>query len=204
MRVVVDRAGKERIIAAVEGHTETDYTRTERMGPWPPYHPYPNYYVEVATSDGQATIYWSETPYFTISYPNVTNDRDRWMWVEYRQPDSALWKVLEELAPPPRFTPDNILYLSHATELVAHWDGKEKQTTDRAVILPLAAGLSSGTPNEAAAPTGEPKIVLTFVVDGKPYEVKVWEHTFSYNDTLYRSEMSYEPMIKIVERNGVE
>lgn len=202
MQVVVDQAGKERIIDAVEGHTQPDYGRTERMGPWPPHHPYPGYQVEVATSEGQASIFWSETPYFTIAFPNVS--LEDWTRAEYRQPDSALWKALEELAPPPRYTPDNIRYLFHATELLSRWDGNEKQTADRAVILPIVAGLSSGTETDTAAPTDESKIVFTFVVDGKPYEVKVWDRMLSYNGADYETEVSYETMIRIIERNGVE
>ena len=172
------------------------------MGPWPPHHAYPSYTLDVATSDGQASIFWSETPYFTVSYPAA--DPATWMSVEYRQSDSALWKTLEELAPAPRLTPGDIRYLGYATELTGRWGANEKRTTDRAVILTMAAGLSSGVSTEEAAPTEEPKIVLTFVVDGKPYEVKVWELLFTYEGANYKIEIHHEEMIRMMERNGIE
>ena len=188
LMVRMDQTMRDRLVDAVEGHTTPavygDIWHTLRR-------PYPQYLLVFGSGESPTTLYWLGPGHIGVDFTDTEGYRRDAL---YQQADDALWNTLQEIAPPPRHSPDDLRYLMVSSSATCTQDG-QTYWLGPDLALDVARGFAVSTPvveEPGFAPAvepqllGDPRAVYTFTVGGQYHRVEMWDEVLRYAGRDYK------------------
>ncbi len=188
--VPVDQIGKQLLLAAVEGDTLATNMNDDWLGA---YLPYPAYELLIGMPDHGYSVFWASPSLFQVDCAETQGCN---AGAAYAEVNSTLWKAVQSLAPAPRLDPADLRYVLYANALTERLaDGTEYTYEPNGIMSIVRGMLLFRSTKTQTLPNGEPKAALEFTVEGKEYEVKVWDNAFTYNGQAYNHDDAYNTLL---------